>query len=87
MLKLKKNVCTLSEPQLDMTATVIQILLENLGDRLSAIYGLQFKKLVHFLLNVYLPEIRRETPAGKTAALTRLELFLETKLQKGFGSF
>ncbi|CAG7829479.1 unnamed protein product [Allacma fusca] len=72
------------KPQLDMTATIIQIILENLGSRLASLYGMQFRKLIDLFLTSYLPEIRKETPPGKTAALTRLELFLESKIKKGF---
>lgn len=73
------TLCLVTEPQVDVTATVIHTLLDILDDRLYAIYKRQFTKLIRILILNYLPQIKNITPPAKSGSVSRLQIYLEKK--------
>ena len=75
--RLNKNKFIFLEPQVAVTATIVQGLLESMDDRLLKCYTSQFRKLIVHMKNHFIPRIAQITPPGKSASQARLELYLE----------
>lgn len=67
---------------MDVTCAVLQALLDTCFDFLFLKFKSQFKKLMNELATNYLQRIRAVTPPDMGGSLARLELFLESKVQK-----
>ena len=63
------------EPRVDISATVLHTFLETTGHTMQTVYGKQFKKIISFILDNYMPALKVIDEGGP---VTRLEVLLLT---------
>lgn len=72
------------EPYSQISATMLHVFLENVGFRMESVYRKQFTKLMLYVYETYLPQLKKIDTGGP---VTRLEVMLqEYKTKKRFGT-
>ncbi|KAI4466902.1 gle-1-related [Holotrichia oblita] len=68
------------EPKTDITATLIHVFLETAGCTMQNVYKNEFKKIIAFIITVYMPMLKKIDSGGP---YTRLEVLLQEYQSKG----
>ncbi|XP_014246534.1 nucleoporin GLE1 [Cimex lectularius] len=69
------------KPRAFISATLLLDMLDVTGNAMLAAYGNQYRKMLHFICKMYLPEIEKVTPKGNGGPVMRLKSFLEGIVQ------
>lgn len=69
------------EPKTDITATLLHVFLETAGYAMQNVYKNEFRKLLRYIINVYMPMLKKMHSGGP---YRRLEVLLEEYEEKGY---